>query len=499
MVDVVCEGDVLAGKYRIDRILGSGGTAAVYAATHLDLQQVVAIKVVLPSLAENTEQLRRLFREARVVAQMKSPHVARVFDVGTLEGGLPFMVMEMLEGSDLASCLELRGALPIGEATDYVVQACEAVAEAHSLGIIHRDLKPGNMFLAMGVDKRPLLKVLDFGLSMYTTLESGFTQITQPLSVMGTPAYMSPEQLRSTHDVDARTDIWSIGVLLYELITGRTPWRHSSIVDLCAAILRDPPAPLDVDAPASVEAAIATCLQKDPKNRFPKIGILAAALAPLAGARERAERILRVQPVTNMPPAVLQSPPILIPAPHPERRGSAKAKTVSADSRGARSASRSSNSSKGRATKSLTRSNRRLPRIESDPGSGPTETIRPEQQAWTLTILGGIDKGRVYTEWLLRGNVKGKPASTGSRRSVFRIGRSSSCSLVLLDRGVSRYHATLTVAENAVVIQDEGAKNGTFVNGNRIEKHALRDGDVIQFGPLVSMRFVGRPAPSNQG
>jgi serine/threonine-protein kinase len=497
MVDVVREGDVLAGKYRIDKILGAGGTAAVYAATHLDLQQVVAVKVVLPSLANDTEQLRRLFREARIVAQMRSPHVARVFDVGTLDTGVPFMVMELLEGSDLAAYLEVRGSLPPGEAIDYVVQACEAVAEAHSLGIVHRDLKPGNLFLAMGVDKRPLVKVLDFGLSTYATVEPGSTLITQPLSVMGTPAYMSPEQLRSTHDVDAKTDIWSMGVILYELLTGRVPWKKASIVDLCSAILRDPPTLLDVDVPLGVQGAIATCLQKDPKDRFPKIAVLAAALAPFAGARERAERILRVQPVTNMPPAI-EPYPVVIPTRDPEGQGSPKAKTVPAAGGGAIAEARSPKA-KGKAKKSRARSDR-LPRLNADPDSGPTETIQVGQHTWTLTVLVGTAQGRIYTEPALRnGGGKGDPPSKNAVGLVFRIGRSSSCNLVLQDRGVSRHHANLIVAGHAIVLQDNGAKNGTLVNGERIDKLVLRDGDVIQFGPLVSLRFRTSGAEGEQG
>ncbi len=295
----VAKGQIIGGKYRVEEVLGIGGTAVVVSATHLQLQQKFAVKLVLPSMVkQGPEHLERLLREARVVAQMKSPHVSRVVDVGALDDGAPFMVMELLEGIDLEGHLQLRGKLPVAEAVDYVLQICEAVAEAHSLGVVHRDLKPGNVFITHDVDRRPLAKVLDFGLSKISVRGTqGEHKITQPLDIMGTPAYMSPEQLRATRDVDERSDIWSLGVILYELLTGRVPFNDASIQELCAMIIRDAPAPIDVPLPQGLETVITRCLQKDPAHRFPKVSALAIALAPFAEQKQRLERVLRVQPL----------------------------------------------------------------------------------------------------------------------------------------------------------------------------------------------------------
>jgi eukaryotic-like serine/threonine-protein kinase len=297
----VRQGDVLDGKYRVDSVLGVGGMGAVVAATHLQLAQRVAIKLLLSSRndKEEIERLHRLLNEARVVAKMKSVHVARVLDVGTLDGGNPYMVMELLEGSDLERHLEDRGPLSIDEAVDFVLQACEAVAEAHRLGVVHRDLKPSNLFLTKSVDKRPLIKVLDFGLSKSVRGDKGTASITRPLEIVGTPSYMSPEQLRSTRDVDERTDIWSLGVILYELVSRSLPFDNTSIPDLCASIVRDAPKACPRHLPKGIQDAITKCLQKNPDDRFPDITALAAALAPFAPDDEHSERIARVRQETS--------------------------------------------------------------------------------------------------------------------------------------------------------------------------------------------------------
>ncbi len=297
----VQKGDVLDGKYRVDSVLGVGGMGAVVAATHLQLAQKVAIKLLLSSRndKDEMERLHRLLNEARVVAQMKSPHVARVLDVGTLDSGGPYMVMELLEGTDLEHLLEDRGSLPVNTAVDYVLQACEAVAEAHHLGVVHRDLKPSNLFLTRSVDKRPMIKVLDFGLSKSVRGDKSTSSITRPLEIVGTPAYMSPEQLRSTRDIDERTDIWSLGVILYELVTGTLPFDDASIPDLCAAIVRDPPRPITRPLPTAITETIERCLEKDPEERFADITELAAALAPFGSDEEQSERVRRVRAVTS--------------------------------------------------------------------------------------------------------------------------------------------------------------------------------------------------------
>ena len=297
----VRQGDVLDGKYRVDSVLGIGGMGAVLAATHLQLAQRVAIKLLLSTRndKDEIERLHRLLNEARVVAKMKSQHIARVLDVGTLDSGGPYMVMELLEGSDLERHLEERGALPVDMAVDYVLQACEAVAEAHHLGVVHRDLKPSNLFLTRSVDKRPMIKVLDFGLSKSVRGDKSSASITRPLEIVGTPSYMSPEQLRSTRDVDERTDIWSLGVILYELVSGTLPFDNTSIPDLCAAIVRDPPKPISRHLPTGIVDTIERCLKKNPDERFKDIAELAKALAPFAPDDEQSERIARVRQETS--------------------------------------------------------------------------------------------------------------------------------------------------------------------------------------------------------
>ena len=305
----VQKGEVIGGKYVIEDVLGLGGTAVVMSATHQHLQQKVAIKVLLNNAATAGVDAERLLREAQVIAQMRSPHVARVIDVGTMTNGSPFMVMELLEGIDLEGHLQLRTRLPVGEAADIVMQVCEAVAEAHGLGIVHRDIKPGNIFITRDVDKRPLVKVLDFGLSKLSirAKQQAQKKITSPLEVMGTPAYMSPEQLRATSDVDERSDIWSLGVLLYELCTGDLPFDDESVQALCVKVMRDAWRPITLDMSPGLETVITRCLQKEPDHRFPKVSALAIALAPFAEKKERLDRVLRVQPL-SLPPITVMKP-----------------------------------------------------------------------------------------------------------------------------------------------------------------------------------------------
>ncbi|HEY3500068.1 MAG TPA: serine/threonine-protein kinase, partial [Polyangiaceae bacterium] len=214
-------GQVLAGKYAVERVLGRGGMGVVVAAQHLQLFHHVAIKLMLPEVAANSEAVLRFVREARAVTRIKSEHVVRVSDVGTLDSGEPFMVMEYLEGADLGALLLQRGPLPIAEAAEYVLQACDAIAEAHALGIIHRDLKPPNLYLSRRADGSPVVKVLDFGISKAQTAAGD--AMTRTSALMGSPLYMSPEQMTSSRDVDPRSDIWSLGIILYKLVSGRLP------------------------------------------------------------------------------------------------------------------------------------------------------------------------------------------------------------------------------------------------------------------------------------
>jgi len=315
MADFVREGEVLVGKYRVDRILGRGGMGLVVAALHLQLEQAVALKLLLPGAAAVPEAVGRFLREARAAARIQSEHVVRVTDVGTLDSGEPFMVMELLRGMDLSQVVHATGPLAVTTAVDYLLQACEGVAEAHKLGIVHRDLKPSNLFLAQRSDGSPLVKVLDFGISKAATA-AGSVALTATAAFMGSPLYMSPEQVRSARDVDARTDIWSLGVVLHELLTGAPVYRAETASAVMAMIAADPPVPVRAvrpDVPAPIEAAILRCLLKDRAQRYTSVGELAIALAPFASPRGRAsaEHAARISE-TVVPSATMTAAPAML-------------------------------------------------------------------------------------------------------------------------------------------------------------------------------------------
>jgi tRNA A-37 threonylcarbamoyl transferase component Bud32 len=275
-------GDVIAGKYAIVKVLGEGGMGVVYEATHLKLRQRVAVKMLQPEMLSHEIIVTRFEREARAAGQLRSRHTARVMDVDSTAAGLPYMVMEFLEGHDLEVELGQRGRLPHEEAVDYVLQACAAMIEAHRLGIVHRDLKPANLFLAIDGDAR-IIKLLDFGISKVQN--EGDSKLTTPDSVMGTALYMSPEQVRSSGTVDARTDIWSLGIILYELLSGRPPWIGTPTQLAAAIVTEDPPDILGLcEVPLEVVAVIGRALKRDPAQRFTDVKELALALAPFASA-----------------------------------------------------------------------------------------------------------------------------------------------------------------------------------------------------------------------
>jgi serine/threonine protein kinase len=277
-------GEELAGKYRIERVVGSGAMGLVALAWHIELEQPVAIKFLHAELAADAVGAERFRREARAAARIESPHVARVLDVGALEeSGIPFIVMEYLEGRDLARELVARGPLPVHETVAYVLEACEAVAEAHSHGVVHRDLKPANLFLARRTSGTRMVKVLDFGISKIGSASTGQLSITDTAMLMGSPAYMSPEQLESSRNVDSRSDIWSLGVILHELVAGALPFRGESVPQLVRAIVTGSRKPLtDLGAPAELEQVVVRCLQQDPARRFQSVAELCAVLHPIA-------------------------------------------------------------------------------------------------------------------------------------------------------------------------------------------------------------------------
>jgi serine/threonine-protein kinase len=287
-------GDVIAGKYAVERELGQGGMGVVVAARHVDLDERVAIKFILPDHTQNAEVVARFVREAKTAVKIKSEHVARVLDVGRLPTGEPYMVMEFLQGEDLEA-VATRGGVTVKDAVLYVLQACEALAEAHSMGIVHRDLKPANLFRTVRADGSPCVKVLDFGLAKL--VGAGPDQgMTTTGAMVGTALYMSPEQLFSPKDVDTRTDIWAVGVILFELLTGKMPFMADDMPRLIAQIMHAAPMrvrDLRPDVPEALEAVIARCLEKPREQRFDTIAALAAALAPFAPERARysADRI----------------------------------------------------------------------------------------------------------------------------------------------------------------------------------------------------------------
>jgi len=289
----VAEGDLIAGKYRVERILGVGGVGFVVAARHAELGGHVALKFLKKRFLQDKSIAERFTREARAACRIKSEYVARVYDVGS-HGRAPFIVMEHLSGRDLAEVLAERGPLPVAEAVEYAVQACAALAVAHASGIVHRDIKPENLFL-VDEEGTPTVKLLDFGISKVALAQERPAGEWGPEDealtgrmTCGTPDYMSPEQIRSTSSVDARSDVWSMGMVLFEMLTARTAFQAETVTDLCTAILeQEPPwlSDLRPEVPLGLSEVLACCLQKDRAHRFADIAELAVAVLPFAPPR----------------------------------------------------------------------------------------------------------------------------------------------------------------------------------------------------------------------
>ena len=261
-------GGIVGGKYRVERILGEGGMGIVVAATHLQLGQTVALKCMRPEVV-SPSYTKRFMREARASVKLKSQHAARVLDVGAFEDGTPYIVMEHLEGRDLSDLLKIRGRLPVPEAVEYILQACEAIGEAHAAGIVHRDLKPQNVLLARTYAGRTI-KVLDFGISKILEGEAPSETTTQ--ATVGTPRFMAPEQIKGQRDIDTRADVWALGVLAYYLLSRKYPFDGDSIGTLAVAIVMNDPKPLRErapDVPEPLAAAVMSALCKDRERRTP--------------------------------------------------------------------------------------------------------------------------------------------------------------------------------------------------------------------------------------
>ncbi len=292
-------GQTIAGKYRLRQMLGTGGLASVFAAEHLELRRQVALKILRPTVEEAA--LRRIRREAQALALLDSEHIVKVFDVDRLRTGETFIVMEALSGKDLRSVLQLSGPLQIGEAVHYLVQACRGLAVAHDSGIVHRDLKPANLFLTSRSGQPPCVKVLDFGLAKLCSsigLRTLETTLTGEGQAMGTPPYMSPEQWAGASEVDHRTDVWALGVVLFELLTGKRPFAHKQLADVATAIMLDAPtslAKLRDGVPEPLRQAITKCLEKEPEERYQSVTEFSSAIAPLASGETAVSQLSTIE------------------------------------------------------------------------------------------------------------------------------------------------------------------------------------------------------------
>jgi serine/threonine-protein kinase len=320
-------GEIIAGKYRVEKVLGVGGMGVVVAAQHVRLDEKVALKFLLPDALSNPEAVARFEREARAASKIKSEHVARVSDVGTLDNGSPYIVMEYLQGNDLADQVEKHGPMSMEQAVDFVLQASEALADAHALGIVHRDLKPANLFCIQRTDGQLCIKVLDFGISKLTTGDAEAVSMTRTTAILGSPLYMSPEQMMMSKGVDARTDIWSLGTILFELLTGRPPFDADTVTELAIRIAGYPHSPilsLRPDLPPRFEELISKCLAKDREQRFQTVAELAVALGEFAPphARLSIERVVGTLQRAGMSTALqgAMQPPAA-PAPGPPHQG----------------------------------------------------------------------------------------------------------------------------------------------------------------------------------
>jgi serine/threonine protein kinase len=305
-------GDVVAGKYRVEGVLGRGGMATVFSAWHEELEQRVALKMLHAGMSSDPMHAKRFVREARNAARIQSEHIARIMDVGRTTGDRVYIVMEYLEGNDLSKVLKVRGPLPVDEVIEYLVQACDAIAVAHSLGIVHRDLKPANLFLTRTVDGATTVKVLDFGIAKAFD-QPAANELTTTTAIVGSPLYMAPEQMANARDVDRRADIWSLGVIAYRLLTKSLPFRGENLVELAMAVASTQPKPLREHRPEVSPAladAIMRCLEREPEKRWPDVASFVHAIAPYGPAHliPTVQRITRVsrgpqEPLANGAPS----------------------------------------------------------------------------------------------------------------------------------------------------------------------------------------------------
>ncbi|XXT20956.1 serine/threonine-protein kinase [Sorangium sp. So ce429] len=319
-------GDVLLGKYTVECVLGHGGMGMVVAARHRELGELFAIKLLLPRTLADAQATELLLREARAAVRLKGEHIVRVHDVGTLETGAPYIVMEHLVGGDLQQIIFERGPLPVHEAVDYVLQACDALAEAHAQGLVHRDLKPANLFLTRRPSGAPFVKVLDFGISRRITPDA--VELSNSRALLGSPFYMAPEQMVRARRVDPRSDVWSMGVVLHHLVTGMLPFPGETLTEVVASVLQEEPilpGKQRRGLPEELDTVVALCLQKRPEHRFQAIGDLAAALRVLTsvGGPDLAAPASR-SPWSDAPSVLAETQTALDPTPTPPSQPTAE-------------------------------------------------------------------------------------------------------------------------------------------------------------------------------
>ena len=323
-------GRTAGGKYKLVRLLGAGGMGEVYEAQHASIGRRFAIKFLHPLLASNNEVVARFQREAQAAGGLENENIAAVMDIGTADDGAPYLVMEYLDGEDLAHLLVRGGPLPVPRAAYIIIQACRGLAAAHVRGIVHRDLKPENLFICKRNDGSDLVKVLDFGIAKLHTGPVG-TGLTQTGTTMGTPFYMSLEQARGAKEVDHRTDIYALGVILYEILSGTKPHPGESYNEILYHVISKEPAPLDGTRPGlppGLSAVVHRAMAREVEDRYASAADLTAALIPFAG---RAVTPLRSQvgmaaalgetmnsPV-SLPAIAVARVPSQIPVPAPKR------------------------------------------------------------------------------------------------------------------------------------------------------------------------------------
>ncbi len=309
-------GDLIADKYRVEHVLGAGAMGMVVSAIHTELLERRALKIMLDPGFEEGTRAERFVREARALARVKSEHVATVHDIGRMKDGAPFIVMELLDGRDLKAVLDVVGKLSVSDAIFLITQACTGIAAAHALGIVHRDLKPANLFLTRPTEGgTPVLKIVDFGIAKIAG-QAGDMEITKDADLLGTPLYMSPEQMRGATQVDPRTDIWALGAILYRMLGGRTPFEGSTVTEICAAVVADDPPSLRAlapEVPEAIERIVMRCLEKRPDRRFASAielrDALAATMSGPAVARPNASAMPRPAPPSFEPSAAPPPPP----------------------------------------------------------------------------------------------------------------------------------------------------------------------------------------------